>query len=147
MPSSRTGLDSKSSCQACLGSRARTFTDFGPFWRSVEDLLRRTVRRALVEQTRGQGRVLGQRLPDAFPRDLRRDLGCLILQPLLHELAGPSTRFEVVAMSEHGLPELLDALLLRAHGCEDGRFPAATLWSQAEHRPQLGHDADMPIEV
>src|ERR1700704_6977582 len=82
MPSSRAGLDSKSSFQACCGSRVRTFTSI-PLWPPVENLLGCAVRRVVLDQARGESRVVFERTPHSGSGDFRRHLDGLVLQPLL----------------------------------------------------------------
>src|ERR1700738_5100203 len=92
-PSSRAGLGSNTSCQACLASRARTFIFsrslsevdplalwFGLRRRAsllVEDRVGGSVRRAVLSQSRCQGVVLGKGLAGGASRELVHRLGRL----------------------------------------------------------------------
>src|SRR5712691_10908544 len=90
------------------GSPSRFTNQLSP---SVEDLLRSVVWSAFLEQTLRQVRVVGQRLPDSAAGNFGCRLGSLVLEPLLHQLVRPPGRFEVAAVGEDRLPDLIDTLL------------------------------------
>src|SRR5438128_4316766 len=147
MPSSRTGPASKSSRQACCGSRALTFnSDQLSVRASAEDLFSGTVRRAVLQQTLREPWVLLERLPRPLPGQLRGDLGRLVAQPFLGQLFRAPGRLEVPAMREAGFPELLDAILARRDRADDGRFPPLS-GPQAEHRPQPRDHAQVAVNL
>src|ERR1700730_12499154 len=138
-PSSRAGLDSNSSCQTCLASRARTFIFsrslsevdplalwFGLRRRAsllVEDRVGGSVRRAVLQQSRCQVVVRGKGLAGAVSRELGHDLGGPVLEPAQSQLAGGTTCLEELAMGLDGCPKLLDAFLADRRGGDDGRLP------------------------
>src|SRR2546428_6109037 len=99
MPPSRPGPASKSSRQACCGSRALTFnSDQLSVRASVEDLFSGTVRRAVLQQTLREPWILLERLPRPLPGQLRRDLGRLVAQPFLGQLFRVPVRSDVPAL-------------------------------------------------
>src|ERR1700730_16323091 len=166
-PSSRAGLDSNSSCQTCLASRARTFifsrslSEVDPLalWFAlrrrasllVEDRVGGSVRRAVLQQSRCQVVVLGKGLAGALSRELGHDLGGLVLEPVLSQLARGTACLEVLAMGLDRGPKLFYAVLPDGRGGDDGWLPrpfgAGTGRSQAQHSTELHHHPVVALQI
>src|SRR6266568_5555551 len=142
-------LDSNSSRQTCCGSRALTFIWLNPLSELAKDLLGDSVRRPILKKPLGQDATVRERLPRPLPRDLRHDLGGLVLQPLLGLRLRLAPRLPMLAMRLDRGPQLLDSLLPCSGRGDDRLLPCLVpaLRCQRQHRPQLGRDPLVPLQV
>src|SRR6266581_9225274 len=158
-------LDSNSWRQTCCGSRALTFTsthypsstprtqslrrEFAGTPQKAQDLLRDSIRSPILEKPLGQDASVRERLPRPLPRDLRHDLGSLVLQPLLGLRLRLAPRLPMLAMRLDRGPQLLDSLLPCSGRGDDRLLPCLVpaLRCQRQHRPQLGRDPLVPLQV
>src|SRR6202011_2019982 len=92
-------------------------------WLPVEDLLRRAVRRSVLDQALDQVGIIRQRPPHLVSGNFSRDLGGLLLEPFGRKLVAAAGGRQVLAVGLDGSPELVDAFGPGGRGRDDGWFP------------------------